>query len=223
MKTNILLLAGLFLTGFTAHAQFTTTNSPLLRIERFNRAGALVLSNTLCPATPVYQIQRANSPTGAWQHHLFITNQLTAQVTNSLGSSNGAAFYRAVLASDAPMTFNYSYSDGFLCDAFGQIRFGLVNSSNNYWNISTDDFCDFGADHPSGTGVLYGGLTRNQFGNLVVRLRFTSGVEGYLLEGVLHRGTVNGQCGYDSMSGTVFLSGFAGEDAIGTFTATRVP
>jgi hypothetical protein len=221
MKTSIWALFTSLVAGSFALAQ-STPNSPL-RITQFNRAGALAWSNNLCPATPVYEIQRANSPTGAWQHHLYVTNQLTRQITNSLSSSNSATFYRLVLVSDAPMTFNYHFTDGFFCELAGQIRFGLFNSSSNYWNIGlVSDFCD-GNGHPIGTGVLYGGLTKDGLGNFIVRLRFSPGAEGYVIEGHLHRGTVNGQCGYDSMSGTVYLSGFTQGESIGTFTATRVP
>lgn len=226
MKTRLIILAAMMFIGSLGMAQFTP-NSPI-RVTKLNHAGMMSWSNNLCPASPIYEVLRANSPTGAWQHYLFITNQLSTQITNSLGSSNGAVFYRIALAGDEPMTFNYSFTDdpnGFGCiTASGQIRFGLLNASSNFWNISVTDICGLnGGGHPAGTGVLYGGLSRDALGNFIVRLKFNPGSEGYLLKGQLHRGTVNGQCSYDSISGDLYLSGFAGETPIGPFTATRIP
>ncbi len=223
MKTKLVLLVVLLFTCSSVVAQFTT-NSPL-HVTRFNHAGTLIWSNQLCPETPVYEIQRASSPTGAWQHHLFVTNSSQVVLSNSLGTAAGAVFHRLALVGDAPMTFNYEYSDGgdFGCvTATGQIRFGLLNSVSNFWQMSVEDFCGGGL-HPSGTGVLYGGLTRDSLGNYFVRLRFNNFSEGYFLQGTLHRTNVNGQCVYDRMTGQLYLSGFAGETPLGPFTATRVP
>ena len=220
-KTKLILLVALMLGGSSVVAQWLPS-SPL-RITRLDFSGTLEWSNRICPALPVYEVLRANSPTGAWQHHLYVTNQQSVPLTNALGSSPGEVFHRLALVGDTPMTFDYNFTDGFFETVSGQLRFGIVNMGSNHWVCSSSD-PEFGSSgHPVGSGTLYGGLTRDALGSYIVRLKFTPGSEGYFLEGKLHQSTSNGQCDCDSLSGTVYLSGFAGNTPIGTFTATRVP
>ena len=220
-KTKLILLVALMLGGLPLIAQLVPS-SPL-RITRLDFSETLEWSNRICPALPVYEVLRANSPTGAWQHHLYVTNQQSVLLTNAPGTSPGAVFHRLALVSDTPMTFDYSFSDGFSETVSGQLRFGLVNTTSNHWVCTSSDPGFGGSGHPVGSGTLYGGLTRDTLGNYIVRLKFTPGSEGYFLEGYLHQSTVNGPCSSDRMAGTAYLSGFAGHTAIGTFTATRVP
>lgn len=220
-KTKLTLLLVLILGGIPIKAQLLPS-SPL-RLTRFDLSGTLEWSNRVCPALPVYEVLRASSPTGTWQHHLYTTNQRFAPLTNALGTSSGAVFHRLALVGDTPMTFDYSFTDGFFEFVSGQLRFGLVNTTSNHWVCTSSDPGFSGSGHPVGSGTLYGGLQRDALDNYFVRFRFISSAEGYVLEGRLHHGMVNNACGITSISGTVYLSGFAQGEPIGTFTATRVP
>jgi hypothetical protein len=221
VKTNCLILVVLLA---AAIAGGQTYNSPL-RIESFTRSGQLELSNTLCPALPVYEVLRASCPTGNWQHFFYVTNTDTLTLTNSLGSSPGAVFHKLALIGDSPMTFDYSFEDGSGVgpSVVGQLRLGMVNvnASNSSWTFY--DVLYLGGPHPIGSGSFYsGGLARNESGAFLIRLKFTSGSEGIFLEGRPQSARVNGECVTTGLTGVVYLSGFAGTTPMGSFTATRV-
>lgn len=96
-----------------------------------------------------------------------------------------------------------------------------VSALNSAWTFS--ELLSLGGGHPVGNGnFASGGLTRNGPGTFVVRLKFTPGSEGVFLEGTLQSSGADGPCQTTGMTGTVYLSGFAGYTPLGTFTATRV-
>lgn len=108
MKPNCLILAALLVATIAGGQIYP---SPV-RLQPFTHAGLLEWSNTLCPDRPVYEVLRANSPTGAWQHFFYVTNTKSIALTNALGVSPGAVFHKIALVGDVPMTFDYSFDDG---------------------------------------------------------------------------------------------------------------
>lgn len=229
MKTKFILLVALMLCGSFALAQVLPV-SPL-RLTSFSRAGALKWTNDICTTLPVYEVLRANSPTGTWQHFFSVTNVNSTLLTNALGGSAGAVFHKLRWVSDGPVVFNYSFDEGLGFSAVeGQLAVnfaGVGGTLSSPGTLGSWFFQDtgllFDAPHPLGIGRFYGGGITVTGGTHRVKLTLTPGSENFYLQGTMQLTVINGVSSYTGLSGLVYQCGFAGCDPIGSFNATRVP
>jgi len=207
----------LLLSGIAIGWAQTTAPSPV-RITSYNRATAVLSwTNYVCANLPVYELLRANSPTGGWQHVFYATNAQSLVLTNR-GSTPGAVFHRIGWASDTPMVFKYSFDERWGCPAVtGILNVSLANLASDGWQLE-EWFCAFDRLHPVGSGTFVRGNITATNANHILTLWFNAGT---FLEGTLEQKTTNGHRIYSGIAGTVYRSGVAGNSPIGTFTATR--
>ena len=202
MKTKLIIFAVLFASLSIAQVFY----SHPVRITKFDRpTGTISWTNQICGNIPVYQLHRATTVTGDWQHFAYVTNLRSAPLA------------------DTPMVFNYEFDEGYgfgPCVS-GTLRVSLRDIPSGTWQLEDDGFC-FDEAHPTGNGNFVYGYVDWRVSPHLVSLNFTSQPEGGThLEGTLQQTIVNGECTYTGMSGTVYQGTIAGAFPIGTFTATR--
>lgn len=219
-------VTGLFclLVGCLTSAAFAQGSGPhpIQIFGGFGASGVLQWSNSIPTTQPVYEIMRGNTVMGAWTAGVFVTNQHSAVVTNSLAGA-GQVFHRVRWVNDTSTRFDYVFDEGYGVPAvIGQLNLTFVTGPNlGTWLCA--EYLSVDERHPTGTGNFVGGGITVTPTNHLVRLVFTPLVadSGVYLEGVMQLGTQSGRAIYTGFSGTVYENGFAGPSSIGTFTATR--
>jgi hypothetical protein len=246
MKTKLARLAMFFSSVALAQTPYV---SPL-RITHFDRSGAALAwtNSSVCVNVPVYEVLRATSPTGSWQHFAFVTNAETTLLTNSLGEEPGAIFHKLAWVKDSPMLFDYAFDEGYgFISVTGRLSLNFCAIGTNFgtWFCENTEYVIDGehptAHNPCGHGLhslcpppreqgAWSGPHPFQNGglgvsgtNYGVSLFFSGGSEGYSLMGSMRVGNMNGRQTFIGISGFLYLCGFASCDPIGSFVATRVP
>ena len=195
-----------------------------LRITAFSRGTAtLEWTNDVAAYIPVYQMLKASSPTGLWQHFFFVTNRQTTTLTNSL-AGDGGAFHKLAWFADVPMLFDYAFDEGYGFTAVtGRLTISFLNPALSGWVFGDTGFSIDGY-HPLGSTNRFGVFFLQPFTNHFLHANLTPvvGDHGSFLEGTLQRAFTNGSCVYTGMAGTVYGNTIAGPQQWGTFKARRV-
>jgi hypothetical protein len=195
-----------------------------LRITSLDRTLRLQWTNAICTENPVYEVLKANSPTGTWSHVSFVTNRNEIVIDDPVAHTATATFYRLAWTSDEPLEFDYFFDEGYgFIAVIGRLAVTFSSAPNaGTWTCAETDYF-FDERHPLGTGVLWGGQMTS--GNLLrLELRTNPGGCldcGFYLEGVLEQSMVNGKCTYTRYTGLVFEQSIAGPEEIGDFVAIR--
>jgi hypothetical protein len=216
MKTVVVLAWLTLLSGSVVFGQ--------LGITSLDRTLTLRWTNAICTEKPIYEVLKANSPTGTWSHVSFVTNANETVIDDPLAQTSTATFYRLRWTGDEPVNFDYYFDEGYgFIAVTGHLAvtfFSIPNAGT--WACGETEYV-IDERHPVGTGILWGGQIRS--GN-VLRLELRTSTSGCLdcgfyLEGVLEQSVVNGKCTYTRYSGVVFEDSFVGPEEIGVFLAIR--
>jgi hypothetical protein len=205
------------LIGLTA----TLASVAQVSITSIDGGGTITWTNRLCTSLPVYEILRADSLSGGWQHVAFVTNKNSFSLPNLPGAGGTAAFYRLAWVDHAPIVFDYVFDEGFGVPAVVgrfNLTFHDVNRQGQWIFEPTDFFFD--EVHPVGTGQL-----RAQFAGDLLHINLTPMIfdGGFYLEGRLETAQDSSGCVFTQYSGSAYENTFSGGNEIGTFIATRVP
>jgi hypothetical protein len=190
-----------------------------LVITELDRGGTLSWSNRLCTSLPVYEVLRASSPTGTWQHVTFVTNQTSFTLVD-LPADNESAFFKLAWVSHAPLEFDYVFDEGYSHPAvIGRLSFEFI-SGGGLWAFHETEFVIDGL-HPVGAGRV----VRMQFFGDLLRVYLEPILDGGVyLEGALQSMPDASGCIYTSYTGKAYEADFSGGGAeIGTFIAAKVP
>ena len=214
MKTACFLLVALFASA--ARAQVISTP---LRITQF-RPPQLTWTNHIAANLPVYQILRATTVTGAWEHFFFVTNATSTLLTNAASSNAPGLFYKLRWVGDTPMTFTYQFDEGVGLGPCISGQMTVSFAGNGAWNFAEDGFC-LDQIHVTGQGTVRPGFF-NWLSPQTAQFHLTSPPNTQFLEATLQSTLTNGTLVYTGMVGTVFQNGTVGPSAIGTFKAKRL-
>ena len=214
--------------GFTSWVllSFSLNGASPIKIIGYDRAGTLVWSNLLCTSTPVYEVLRADSVTGPWQHVAYVTNDSSYTLANLVPPQSSAAFYQIAWIKDTPITFNYifeeCYDTGFDCiptgypSVFGTLTFDIPGGVAQ-WSFEETDFNT--SDHPLGDGR--GPLFFDSVDQLwIVVLEPLGGDAGKFLAGELQFSRDGVGCGY-TYDGAAYRNTIAGPGPMGYFAASQ--
>jgi hypothetical protein len=191
---------------------------PNLGISQLDRNGLISWTNSLCAVEPVYELLKASSPTGMWQHVSFVTNNGSLQLTNIVTAQTNMAFYKLRWVSEGSLAFNYEFDEGYGWTAvMGVLRFGFNLPQPGAWPWHFEDVGSLDGIHPTGDGAVTRMELTPQGRH---RVWLIGPPEGVYLEGTLVKSP--NDCSYTRYSGSVYLQGFAGPSLLGTFTAFPV-
>src|SRR5260221_8777790 len=184
MKTLIVISLAVVLGMSLGNAQ-----QSLVSISAFNRTGYLAWTNRLCPNQPVYQVLRASSPTGPWEHFAFVTNQTTTLLPTPAASGAAAAFFQIAWVDAPPMEFDYVFDEGYGVPAvIGRLSIVLLPRAGA-WQF--EDVGSIDGLHPTGVGQVRRVLWDAQDS---LRVWLTGPVDGAYLDGTLQRSDRAGRC-----------------------------
>jgi hypothetical protein len=210
MKTLVTSFAALFAAASTSLAQIT--------IISLDRAGTLSWSNRLCTSLPVYDVLRASSPTGTWQHVAFVTNQTSFTIPNFPGAE-ATAFLKLAWVSHAPIEFDYVFDEGYALPAVvGRLNLDFIGGRGP-WAFQETEFVIDGL-HPTvparwsecNSSEIYSASIWNQSW-------MAACISKALSRGCKMRPGVS-----TPRTGTAYEADFGGGGTeIGTFVATKAP
>jgi hypothetical protein len=194
----------------------TSCFAQLIQIMKFERNGTLGWLNPLCTTMPVYEVLRADSVTGPWNHAAYVTNATTYQLPVTIPSGS-AAFYRIVWTNDVPVAMDYAFDEGFgFSSIVGQLTLNFASLSAS-WNFEDLGFGE--TDHPLGPGSGPIGYTPDlRTWAIVLRPDLDNTI---FLAGTLESSSTGSGCEYTAYVGLVFRSTITGTEQIGDFVATK--
>lgn len=205
---------------------FSLHGASPVKIVGYDRAGTLVWSNLLCTSVPVYEVLRANSVTGPWEHIAYVTNETAFTLASPVSPPSSRAFYQIAWVKDTPVDFNYifeeCYDTGFDCEptgypsVFGTLTFDFPRGTAQ-WYFEETDFNT--SDHPLGAGT--GPFYYDDYDQLwIVVLQRTGADNGKFLAGDLQFSKDANGCGY-TYDGAAYRVTISGTQPMGYFAASQ--
>src|SRR6266540_7162638 len=123
-----------------------------IKLTGLDRAGNLTWTNLICTTQPVYEVLKAHSVEGPWDHLVFVTNHASVSISNALNTVTGAVFFRLAWVDEPPLVFDYAFAESEfgLTTVTGRLEVTFTGPTNGRRSFAPTEYYDIGREiHPS--------------------------------------------------------------------------